>query len=276
MREPFLSLFRELVRKGASSQDIHDVDHAVGMAACSNPTDAYVDREVQRVASHRRALLPLLERFAGVTAKVLDVGCNTGGTTVALALSEVLRPSEVVGVDPNRLALMAAELRAAGSDLPSGQVRFKAIEPNGHLPFANDTFDLTTCVSVLEFVTRPETREVLTAELQRVTRAGGHIFVATPSPWRLRELHSGRLFGHFVRRDGYPWSSTPSNVKRMFRGCEQVALESFVVHEVLRRRGVAAQPLGPYFASALNACLPWQKFLFRKPQPTTRQRAASA
>ncbi len=275
MREPFLSQFRELVRKGVSSQDIHDVEHAVGMAACSNPTEAYVDREVERVASHRRALLPLLERFAGVTAKVLDVGCNTGGTTVALAMSDVLRPTEVVGVDPNRLALMAAELRAAGSDLPPGQVRFKAIQPDGHLPFADGSFDLTTCVSVLEFVSRQTTRNVLTSELQRVTRPGGFIFIATPSPWRLRELHSGRLFGHFVRREGYPWSSTPADVKRMFGGCEQVALESFVVRDVLRRRRVPAEPLVSYLAPVLNACLPWQKFLFLKPHPVATN-AASA
>src|SRR6266446_1543850 len=103
MKEPFRSQFRELIRLGASSQDIHDASEPVGYAVASCAVgDRYIEREVGRVEAHQKSLLPLLEHFVGKVSSVLDVGCNTGGTTVALALSGVLRAEEVIGVDPNR------------------------------------------------------------------------------------------------------------------------------------------------------------------------------
>jgi SAM-dependent methyltransferase len=265
MKEPFLSQFREQIRLGASSQDVHDTSEQVGYAATSSAVRASaVEREVNRVEAHRKSLLPLLECFVGPLTSVLDVGCSTGGTTVGLALSKVLRAKEVVGVDPNLIALEAARVRAKGYDVEPGRIRFDAITPKESLPYSDCQFDLTTCVSVLEFVSEQSTREALATEIQRVTRPGGYIFIATPSPWRAREFHSRRLLGHVRRRKGYPWSSTPSAIRRMFSRCEQISVNNFVVRDILDRRRIPGAGLISIISPLVAACLPWQKHLFRK------------
>lgn len=265
MREPFLTQFRALVSAGAAGQAIHDGAFSLSLEAALPVPRDYVEREVRRVEAHRRALLPILEHFVGPVSTVLDVGCSTGGTTLALALSTRLAPTRVVGVDPNRRVLAAAEVRRRGLEIPADRVSFEAIVPNGRLPFADGAFDLTTCVSVLEFVSSPAARVALAGELQRVTRPGGWIFVSTPSRWWLRGWHAGRLPARVLRSERHAWSSTPSDLRHMFRPCQPVSLEPFVVRDVLRRRGLPVPPVAPGLAAVLNALLPWQKFLFRTP-----------
>jgi SAM-dependent methyltransferase len=106
MAEPFLSEFQAMVRAGASAQDIHDLPADAGFASTdAEVSDVYVRREVGRVRMHQRSLCPLLEKYVGPVDNILDVGCSTGGTTVAVALSQWLKPGRVVGVDPNGRAL---------------------------------------------------------------------------------------------------------------------------------------------------------------------------
>lgn len=266
MKEPFLSQFRELIRAGASSQDIHDATGSVGYAASrSAQANRFVEREVARVGAHQESLLPLLEHHVGRAPSILDVGCSSGGTTVALALSRALQASEIVGIDPNLSAIAAARVRAQGYDIEPNRLRFEGTKPQQPLPFADCAFELTTCVSVLEFISERSGRQFLTSELRRVTKPGGYIFVATPSPWRLREFHSGRFLGHLLHRDGYPWASTPWAIRRMFHDCEPVQIGGFVMNDILRRHLPKAQSLS-VLSSLLVPYLPWQKHLYRKPR----------
>lgn len=264
MNEPFLSQFREMIRSGASSQDIHDAQGSSGYAAMSCiQGNQYVEREVARVGAHQKSLLPLLEHFVGPVGSILDVGCSAGGTTVALALSGALHASEIVGIDPNLTAIEAARVRAKGYDIEPNRLRFQMIDPQLAFPFPDCTFDLITCVSVLEFITERTSRQFLCAEIQRVTKPQGYIFLSTPSPWRLREYHTRRFLGHIRHRDGYPWSSTPLAVRYMFHNCERVSIDSFVVRDLLQRHVPKARSLS-FLTPLLSVGLPWQKHLFRK------------
>ena len=108
MKEPHLSEFKRLIRDFAASRDIHDSASGGGFAAPSGEADEdYVAREVERHDAHRRSLNPMLERYVGGARRILDFGCGTGGTTVAMALS-ALGADEVVGVDANAGVLEAA------------------------------------------------------------------------------------------------------------------------------------------------------------------------
>ena len=264
-REPYASRLRELLLAGAAEQDIHDTP---GTRPATGErifvSNAFVERELGRVLVHSRSSVPLLEKYVGRAPSILDVGCSSGGTSIALALSRVLAPDRVVGVDPNARALEAARLRAKAHDLDDARVHFEPIRAGQRLPFPDHQFDLTTCVSVLEFVTDPKAREAFVAELVRVTRPGGHIYLATPTPWRLREYHSGRILGDLIRRRGEPWSSSPGAVRRMFRGCSPVPIRAGVIEVGLSRRF----PHCPRFVAAmLSSAVPalrWSKQLFRK------------
>jgi SAM-dependent methyltransferase len=228
MEEPFFQEFISLIGSGVATRDIHD---AAGNGGYDNePTTpsskAFVKREVDRVALHSRSLVPTLMHHIGSAKRILDVGCGTGGTTVALALSG-LGAHVVVGIDANEAVLKAARVRALGHRLSPERVRFVHQPAGSSFQFNSHTFDLVTCVSVLEFLGTEESRNRFVAEILRVVRPGGHVFLATPNSLMLREYHSNRLLGNWRHRPGYPWSSSPPSVRKMLAGCDNIPLGKF-------------------------------------------------
>jgi SAM-dependent methyltransferase len=194
---------------------------------------------------------------------VLDVGCSTGGTTVALALSAALAPEVVIGVDPDRLSLRAAEVRARGHGLGPKRIAFVRNAPGTPLPFARDSFDLVVCVSVLEFVPTVDARQRLVDEMKRVVRPGGHVYLATPNPLRLRDLHAKRWLGDVVRRHGYPWASPPWSLRAMVADFERVDIDGWTLARALSvPERVVPRPL----AGAFGWTRRWQRVLVRKPE----------
>ena len=125
-----------------------------------------------------------IRRAAGDLARtrVLDAGCGTGRFSAAIAGGGA---TAVVGVDADADMLRVAQPRAT-----AGCVR-SVVE---HLPFPNESFDLTLAMTVLEFVADPA---AALAERARVTRVGGRIVIGAlnpRSPWGLanrRRLSSG-------------------------------------------------------------------------------------
>jgi SAM-dependent methyltransferase len=126
-----------------------------------------------------RAELDQLPLPAG--ARVLDAGCGSGRT-----LQELVDYGEVSGIELN---VEAAELaRARGH----GEVRVGRLEA---LPWADDTFDLITCLDVIEHT--PDDRLALT-ELRRVCRPGGWMLVTVPAYQSLWSRHDEA--NHHYRR----------------------------------------------------------------------------
>jgi SAM-dependent methyltransferase len=261
-REPYRSRFAEAVIGGAAARDIHDTDGAGGFdaapAANTPISERFLERELGRVEMHLRSLCAPLVRRIGHAARVLDAGCGTGGTTVALALSG-LAPERVVGFDASAEAIAAARLRAEGYGLGTQAVDFAHVAAGNPLPFEDGAFDLVVCVSVLEFISTAAARRAFVAELLRVVRPGGHLYLATPSPLRLREYHSRRLLGDWRRNPGFPWSSTPSQLRALFPGCAVKSLvrERLRGHPRLGRIG--------WVAPLLAWAAPWQRLLVQKP-----------
>ena len=259
MREPWRSQFVQLVKSGAGARDIHDSDGAgsYDSGEWARASERFVAREIARVPMHAASLCEPLARRLARAPRILDVGCGTGGTSVALALSD-LGAEEVVGVDASVEAVRAATVRGKGYGLDGPRLRFLHVTAGTLLPFEAGSFDLVTCVSVLEFVTAPGGREGLVAEMLRVLKPGGHLFLATPNPIAPRELHTGRWFGNQRRSRGYPWASSARTLRRMLHGCrvESMAADRLRRHRVLRRFAWAA----PLLAWAM----PWQRLLARK------------
>lgn len=262
LAEPFRSQFIQLLQRGAGEQDIHSGATAVAPQDPVTLSPAFLQRELDRVAMHLRGAVSLLAAHRVAARQVLDVGCSTGGTTAAVALSPEIAASEVIGVDPNGLSIEAARVRAEGLGL-GDRVRFQQIEAGGALPFANQSFDLVLAVSVLEFIPSAALRRAFLSELCRVTRPGGHIYVATPSRWRLRELHTDRWLGNFRRRSDEPWASSSAFIGRALADCRPVQVRRWLAGELMQRIGRAQPPaiLQAGLASALRLA-PWQKHLF--------------
>lgn len=267
LTEPHRSQFVHLIQCGAGAQDIYNSSPThVGDAVAPSLLESFVERELGRVALHSRSLVPLLSAHGVNGKRVLDVGCSTGGTTVALALSAAIGANEVIGVDPNELSIAAARVRAEGFAV-AHRTRFQIIESAAPLPFPDKTFDLVVAVSVLEFIEAPLARANFLSELQRVTRGGGFVYVSTPSPWRLRELHSGRWFGNFRRVPNEPWASSTSVICNAMSRCIRVPTEPWLAGQILRRWG-SKSDLPPSMCRWLLALAftiaPWRKHLFQK------------
>src|SRR5437870_3704449 len=89
--------------------------------------------------------------------KLLDAGCGSG-----LMLSKLERDASVFGLDASREAVALANARGY-------EVKLSKVE---EIPYRAGTFDVVTCLDVLEHT--PDDVRSLT-ELRRVTRVGGHL-----------------------------------------------------------------------------------------------------
>ena len=110
---------------------------------------------------------PLAHHFAALVhaepgRRALDVGCGPGALTAVLA--DRVGQRCVAAVDPSESFLSAVRAR-----LPEVDARQASAE---HLPFDNETFDLTLAQLVVHFMTDPEAG---IREMARVTRAGGMV-----------------------------------------------------------------------------------------------------
>ena len=114
---------------------------------------------------------------------MLDAGCGSGRT-----LTELAPYGEVFGIelDPD-----AAEV-ARGRD--AGEVRIGRLE---ELPWDADTFDLITCLDVIEHTADDR---VTLSELRRVSRPGAWLLVTVPAYQALWSQHDD--FNHHFRRYG--------------------------------------------------------------------------
>ncbi len=263
MQEPYLSQFRHLIREGAGTLDIQDGQTGSSYTIAAAADERLIEREVARVALHRDSICRLLERHVGACQRVLDLGCGTGATTVAVGLSDALAVREVIGVDPNASSIRAARVRALGYGLAPPRVVFQDIAAGATLPFESDTFDLTLCVSVIEYLGTAAARVDLAREMLRVTRPCGQVCLVTPNPYRLRDFHTHRLFGDFRRVEGFPWASRPRELREMFGDNPVRFLRGEQLEHGLARRGAPGASMFRH-AGFLAHLLPWQKLLVRK------------
>ncbi len=100
---------------------------------------------------------------------VLDVGC--GGGILAEAMAR--HGARVVGIDLAQAALEVAELHALDAGVAL-EYRLQSAEDLARQ--AAESFDIVTCMEMLEHV--PEPGQVIGA-LARLVRPGGHVFIST-------------------------------------------------------------------------------------------------
>lgn len=131
----------------------------------------------------RRAILQAVLRELELPgkARILDVGCGTGGN-----LNFLKRYGAVHGCDYAEEALRFCRLRGF-DDVRSADVCA--------LPYPDDSYDLVVCLDVLEHV-RLDT--IAFQELVRVTTPGGFILVTLPADPRLYSSFDC-LSGHLRR-----------------------------------------------------------------------------
>jgi SAM-dependent methyltransferase len=116
-------------------------------------------------------------------ARILDAGCGSGRT-----LEELIDYGTVAGLELNPDAAEVARGRGCG------EVQIGRLE---ELPWPSDSFDLITCLDVIEHV--PDDRGAL-RELRRVSKTGGWLLATVPAYQALWSYHDEA--NHHYRRYG--------------------------------------------------------------------------
>lgn len=101
--------------------------------------------------------------------KVVDVGCGGG----ILAESMAKKGADVTGIDLSEKALKVADLHSLESGV---QVRYELIAAEDLAAKEGGSFDIVTCMEMLEHV--PDPASVVTA-CARLAKPGGRIFFST-------------------------------------------------------------------------------------------------
>jgi SAM-dependent methyltransferase len=114
-------------------------------------------------------------------ARLLDAGCGSGRT-----LDDLARFGAAYGVDSSAGAVAATRGRG------HRRVRLGSLEA---LPYPDATFDVVTCLDVLEHLPNDE---LALAELRRVTTPGGHLILTVPAYQALWSVHDEA--NHHYRR----------------------------------------------------------------------------
>jgi len=147
------------------------------------------DRDYVRVVDHHlRSLTPRLQSFVDSrTRRVLDFGCGSGGSAIALAM--VYPDVFCYGTDVDREEIEIAKERAQLYGVAE-RCDFRYVPPNQQLPFADQFFDLCQCSSVLEYVVEPAARTFCVREMVRLISVDGLLFVSVPNRLYPFEIHS--------------------------------------------------------------------------------------
>lgn len=116
---------------------------------------------------------PIMERMAPLDAPlILDVATGTGRLPLLMARLARFK-GQVIGSDASRRMLAVARRKVAAQRF-EGYIRLLRHDALA-LPFADESFDVVTCLEALEFL--PDQRAAL-AEMIRVLRPGGTLLTS--------------------------------------------------------------------------------------------------
>src|SRR5664279_270714 len=184
------------------------------------------DHMTNRLDAFRNIVVPWLNSVVPLrNARILEIGCGTGASTVAMAE----QGAKVVGVDESAKALEVARVRFALHGVEAEVVRANAVELE---KVANKReFDAIIFFAVLEHMTWEERRASLQAAW-RVLRSGQHLIVIeTPNRLWHTDHHTSYLpFFHWLPDEiafAYSPFAKRETYNEIFRGMSDEARVRF-------------------------------------------------
>jgi SAM-dependent methyltransferase len=150
---------------------------------------AVLDRDYLRIVDHHLEHLgPQIARYMGTdTRRVLDFGCGSGGSTIALAM---VYPNAIftgTDIDPDEVRMARERAKLYGV---SDRCEFHCVPVGQTLFFEAGSFDFCLCSSVLEYAIDVDTRRFCIQEMARLLRPEGLLFCSVPNRLYPLEIHT--------------------------------------------------------------------------------------
>jgi len=136
--------------------------------------------------------MDLILKNVSLKGKLLDIGCGNGAQTI-----EFLRYVDycvAIDVEEERLNVFRQKLK----ELKLSNCEVKRMDAT-NLEFQGETFDIITCIEVLEHI--PDQEKAL-KEMYRVLKKGGLLILSVPNKWWIFETHGAAL-------PLLPWNRVP-------------------------------------------------------------------
>jgi SAM-dependent methyltransferase len=180
-----------------------------------------LDRDVLRLVDHHlEHLIPAVARYLDTDRhRVIDFGCGSGGSAIAVALVYPDVRCTGFDIDPDEVALAGERASLYGV---AERCEFHCVPAGQSLPFADGSFDFCLCSSVLEYVIDRDARRFCVREMARSLRPGGLLFCSVPNGLYPFEIHTGKWgWNHFpALLNARVVDSTMWEVKRLARPYE--------------------------------------------------------
>ena len=148
-----------------------------------------LDRDYFRIVDHHlEYLVPRMRPHMQTNVqRVLDFGCGSGGSAIALAM--VYPEIRFFGTDIDPKEIAVARERAKLYNV-ADRCEFEHVEAGRRLPFPDESFDFCLCSSVLEYVTEAHARKFCVQEMFRLVAPGGLLFFSVPNRLYPFEVHT--------------------------------------------------------------------------------------
>jgi ubiquinone/menaquinone biosynthesis C-methylase UbiE len=202
-----------------------------------------LERDYLRVVDqHLEDLVPRMWPYFGSNIRrVLDFGCGSGGSAIALAL--VYPGMRIFGADIDPKEIAVARERAKLYDV-ADRCEFTHVQADQPLPFHDEYFDLSVCSSVIEYVTETKARKFCIQEMARLVKSEGLLFFSVPN----------RLYPFEIHTRKWGWNWFPKLLKARTVDC--------TFWEVRRLARPAVLKLQP--TSIAQFLRPWSNFCVQK------------
>lgn len=180
-----------------------------------------------RLDSDRRMIVPWLDHAKPLPdTLILEIGCGTGSSTVALAE----QGARVVGIDLDRDALVVARDRCTAYQV---EAEFHVLNATVMAQtFADRRFDFIIFFASLEHMTVAERLATLRDAWAMLPRGGLLVVVETPNRLWYYDGHTSLLpFFHSLPDElafRYSQFSPRENFRELYRECDAASMEHFL------------------------------------------------
>lgn len=188
----------------------------------------------RRLNSDRNTIVPWLDAVRPLSSvSILEIGCGTGCSTVALA--EQGAKVTAVDVDPDSLTVARERSRVYGLEVQFAQANATEV----HRLFADQKFDYIIFYAALEHMTLAERLSAMKATWQMLPPGGLWCVIDTPNRLWYYDAHTSLLPFHMWLPDELAFAYSRFSPRQNYRELYRVYTDQSKLDFLRRGRGVS-------------------------------------